>query len=87
MLKKLMKEGPQYIITSADWGKCMLYVVGQRKPSQLYSRQAIEAEIPLIEALDKLELPRGIEEVDWKDSKLHRTCSNSLYRLRGHTVQ
>ena len=79
MLKKLMKEGPQYIITSADWGKCMLYVVGQRKPSQLYSRQAIEAEIPLIEALDKLELLKGIEEADWEGFKSYTEHVATVY--------
>jgi len=42
----------------------MWYVAGQRKPSQLYLKQAKEVEILLIEALDKLELPKGIEEVD-----------------------
>jgi len=45
MLQNLMKEGPQYTITSADWGKCVLYVAGQRKPGQLNSRQAKAAEI------------------------------------------
>jgi len=69
MLQNLTKEGPQYAITSADWGKCMLYVAGQRKPGQLNLKQAKEVEILLIEALDKLGPPKGIEEADWEGFK------------------
>ena len=36
MLQKLTKEGPQYAISSADWGECVQYVAGLRKAGQLY---------------------------------------------------
>ena len=39
------------------------------EPHQLYSMQAIEAEVPLSEAFDRLELPNGIDEVAWKGFK------------------
>ena len=42
-----------------------------KKPGQLYSKQAIEAEIPPSEALDKLEPPKGIDEVAWEGFKHH----------------
>jgi len=45
MLQKLINEGLQYAITSTYWGKCVLYVAGQRKLGQLNSRQAKAVEI------------------------------------------
>ena len=56
---------------SEDWTKCMRYVAGQRKPGQLYLMQAIEVEIPLSEALDRLEPPKGIDEAAWEGFKGH----------------
>jgi len=49
----------------------MQYVAGQRKPSQLYSMQAIEVEVPLSEAFNRLELPNGIDEAAWEGLKGH----------------
>jgi len=47
-------------------------MAGQRRPSQLYSKQAIEAEILLSEALDdRLEPPKGIDEAAWEGFKGH----------------
>jgi len=87
MLQKLTKEGPQYTITSADWGKCVWYVAGQRKPGQLYLRQAIEAEILLIEALDELEPPKGIEDVDWEGFKGYTEhVATDIYGSRGRIM-
>jgi len=51
---------------SEDWTKCMRYVARQRKPGQLYSTQAIEAEVLLSEAFNRLELPNEIDEVAWE---------------------
>jgi len=56
---------------SKDWTKCMRYVAGQRKPGQLYLMQAIEVEIPLSEALDRLEPPKGIDEAAWENFEGH----------------
>ena len=56
---------------SKDWTKCMRYVAGQRKPSQLYLTQAIEAEVLLSEAFERLELPNEIDEVAWEGFKGH----------------
>jgi len=46
-------------------------VAGQRRPSQLYSKQTIEVEIPLSEVLDRLEPPKGIDEAAWERFKGH----------------
>jgi len=62
MLQRIAKDAPGYIMSSEDWMKCMQYMAGQRRPCQLYSKQAIEAEILLSEALDKLEPPKGIDK-------------------------
>jgi len=62
ILRRIAKDAPKYIMFSEDWTKCMWYVAGQKRPGQLYSKQAIEAEIPLSEALDRLEPPKGIDE-------------------------
>jgi len=43
----------------------------QRKPGQLYSMQAIEVEVPLSEAFDRLEPPNGIDEAEWEGFKGH----------------
>jgi len=43
MLQRIAKDAPEYIMPSEDWTKCMRYMAGQRKPSQLYLTQAIEA--------------------------------------------
>jgi len=56
---------------SEDWTKCMQYIAGQRKPGQLYSTQAIEAEVLLSEAFYRLELPNEIDEVAWEGFKGH----------------
>jgi len=56
---------------SEDWMKCRRYMAGQRRPGQLYSMQAIEAEILLSEALNRLEPPRGINEAVWEGFKGH----------------
>jgi len=53
------------------WTKCMQYVAGQRKPGQLYLMQAIEAEVLLSEAFDRLEPPNGIDEAVWEGFKGH----------------
>jgi len=45
--------------------------VGQRKPGQLYLTQAIEAEVPLSEAFNRLEPPNEIDEVAWEGFKGH----------------
>jgi len=58
-------------MSSEDWTKCMQYVAGQRRPSQLYLKQAIEVKTPLSEALDKIEPPKGIDEVAWEGFKSH----------------
>jgi len=71
MLQRIAKDAPEYIMPSEDWTKCMRYVAGQRKPGQLYSTQAIEAEIPLSEALDRLKPPNRIDEVAWEGFKGH----------------
>jgi len=71
MLQRIAKDAPQYVMSSEDWMKCMWYVAGQRRPSQLYLMQAIEAEIPLSEALDRLEPPKGIDEAAWEGFKGH----------------
>jgi len=71
MLQRISKDAPEYIMPSEDWMKCMRYVARQRKPSQLYLMQAIEAEILLSEALDKLEPPKGVNEVAWEGFKGH----------------
>jgi len=62
MLQRIAKNAPEYIMPSEDWMKCMRYMAGQRKPGQLYLMQAIEVEILLSEALDRLEPPKGIDE-------------------------
>jgi len=49
----------------------MQYAAGQRKPGQLYLMQAIEAEVPLSEAFDRLEPPNEIDEVAWEGFKGH----------------
>jgi len=56
---------------SEDWTKCMQYIAGQRKPGQLYLTQAIEAEVLLSEAFDRLEPPNEIDEAAWKGFKGH----------------
>ena len=56
---------------SEDWTKCMRYIAGQRRPGQLYSMQAIEAEVPLSEAFDRLEPPKEIDEAAWEGFKGH----------------
>ena len=56
---------------SEDWTKCMQYVAGQKKPGQLYSMQAIEVEVPLSEAFDRLEPPNEIDEATWEGFKGH----------------
>jgi len=66
MLQQLAKDVQEYIMPSEDWTKCMQYVAGQRKPGQLYSTQAIEVEVLLSEAFDRLELPNKIDEVAWE---------------------
>jgi len=71
MLPKIAKDAPEYIMPSEDWTKCMRYMAGQRKPGQLYSTQAIEAEILLSEALDKLEPCKRIDEAAWEGFKGH----------------
>ena len=71
MLQRIAKDAPEYIMSSEDWTKCMRYMAGQRRPSQLYSKQAIEAEIPLLEVLNRLEPPKGIDEVAWEGCKGH----------------
>ena len=71
MLQRIAKDAPEYIMPSEDWTKCMRYVAGQRKPGQLYLTQAIEAEILLSEALDRLEPPKGIDEAAWEGFKDH----------------
>jgi len=58
-------------MSSEDWTKCMQYVAGQRKPGQLYLMQAIEAEVPLSEAFNRLELPNEIDEAAWEGFKGH----------------
>jgi len=63
MLQRIAKDASEYIMSSEDWTKCMQYVAGQRRPSQLYLKQAIEAEIPLSEVFDRLEPPKGINEM------------------------
>jgi len=71
MLQRIAEDAPEYIMPSEDWMKCIRYMAGQRKPSQLYLMQAIEAEIPLSEALDRLEPPKGIDEAAWEGFKGH----------------
>jgi len=71
MLQQLAKDVQEYIMSSKDWTKCMRYVAGQRKPGQLYLTQAIEAEVPLSEAFDRLEPPNGIDEAAWEGFKGH----------------
>jgi len=71
MLQRLAKDVQEYIMPSKDWTKCMQYVAGQRKPGQLYSMQAIEAEVPLSEAFNRLEPPNEIDEVAWEGFKGH----------------
>jgi len=78
MLQRIAKDAPEYIMPSEDWMKCMRYMAGQRKPSQLYLMQAIEAEILLSEALDRLEPPKGIDEVAWEGFKGH-----AIYMCKG----
>jgi len=56
----------------------MQYIAGQRKLSQLYSTQVIEAEVPLSEAFDRLEPPNGIDETAWEGFKGH-----SIYVAEG----
>jgi len=56
---------------SEDWPKCMRYIAGQRKPGQLYLMQAIEAEVLLSEAFDRLKPPNKIDEVAWEGFKGH----------------
>jgi len=58
-------------MSSEDWTKCMQYIAGQRKPGQLYSMQAIEVEVPLSEAFNRLEPPNGIDEAAWEGFKGH----------------
>ena len=70
MIQRIAKDAPEYIMTSEDWMKCMWYVAGQRRPSQLYLKQAIEAEI-LLSALDKLKPPKGMDKVAWEGFKGH----------------
>jgi len=71
MLQQLAKDVQEYIMSSKDWTKCMQYVAGQRKPGQLYSTQAIEAEVLLSEAFNRLELPNRIDEAAWEGFKGH----------------
>jgi len=71
MLQRLAKDVQEYIMPSEDWTKCMQYITGQRKPGQLYSMQAIEAEVPLSEAFNRLEPPNEIDEVAWEGFKGH----------------
>jgi len=61
MLQRIAKDAPEYIMPSEDWMKCMRYMAGQRKPIQLY----------LTQALDRLEPPKGIDEVAWEGFKGH----------------
>jgi len=49
----------------------MQYVAGQRRSGQLYLKQAIEAEILLSEALNKLEPPKRIDKAAWEGFKGH----------------
>jgi len=58
-------------------------VAGQRKPGQLYLRQAISAEILLIEALDELGPPKGIENADWEGFKGYTEHSNRNINIYG----
>jgi len=71
MLQQLAKDVQEYIMPSEDWTKCMQYVAGQRKPGQLYLTQAIEVEVPLSEAFDRLEPPNEIDEAAWEGFKGH----------------
>ena len=71
MLQRIAKDAPEYIMPSKDWTKYMRYVAGQRRTSQLYLTQALEAEILLSEAFDKLEPPKGIDEAAWEGFKGH----------------
>jgi len=71
MLQQLAKDVQEYIMSSEDWTKCMQYIAGQRKPSQLYLTQSIEVEVLLSEAFDRLELPNRIDEVAWEGFKGH----------------
>jgi len=71
MLQQLAKDVQEYIMPSEDWTKCMQYIAGQRKPGQLYLTQAIEAEVPLSEAFNRLELPNEIDEAAWEGFKGH----------------
>jgi len=50
-----------------------MHVIHSRteETGQLYLMQAIEAEVPLSEAFDRLELPKGIDEVAWEGFKGH----------------
>ena len=67
-----------------DWTRCMQYVAGQRKPGQLYSTQAIEVEVPLSEAFNRLEPPNEIDEVAWEGFKGHTIyVAEGIERRRG----
>jgi len=50
---------------------CTRVIAGQRKPGQLYLTQAIEAEVLLSEAFNRLELPNEIDEAAWEGFKGH----------------
>jgi len=71
ILQQLAKDVQEYIMSSKDWTKCMQYVAEQKKPSQLYSMQAMEAEVLLSEAFNRLELPNGIDKAAWEGFKGH----------------
>jgi len=49
----------------------MHVIHSRRKPGQLYLMQAIEAEVPLSEAFDRLEPPNRIDETEWEGFKGH----------------
>jgi len=38
LLQRIVKDALEYIISSEDWTKCMWYMAGQRRTSQLYSK-------------------------------------------------
>jgi len=78
MLQRIAKDAPEDIMSSEDWAKCMRYVAGQRRPGQLYLTQAIEAEILPSEELDRLEPPKGIDEVAWEGFKGHAISQLSV---------
>jgi len=66
MLQRLSKEEPQLHISNEDWETCIEFLIGQGNPGQINSRQTSRLGSPLLEALDELSPPTGIQDVIWK---------------------